>query len=55
MNFSKVGAMLVYPIPKINALALELAYGYTLDGRNVGQATTVMVGVRYGFHGGPTR
>jgi hypothetical protein len=55
MNFSNVGAMLVYPIPKINALGLEFAYGYTFDGRNVGQATTFMAGLRYGFDGGPTR
>jgi Putative MetA-pathway of phenol degradation len=55
MNFSKVGAMLVYPIPKINALGFEFAYGYIFDGRNVGQATTLMTGLRYGFQGGPTR
>jgi hypothetical protein len=55
MNFSKVGAMLVYPIPKIDALAVEFAYGYTLDGRNVGQATTFMTGLRFGFQGGPTQ
>jgi hypothetical protein len=47
--------MLVYPIPKINALGFEFAYGYIFDGRNVGQATTLMTGLRYGFQGGPTR
>ena len=55
MNFSKVGAMVMYPIPKIRRLGFEFAYGYTFDGRNVGQATSFMAGIRYGFDGGPTR
>jgi hypothetical protein len=49
MNFSKVGAMVMYPLPKLRPLAVEVAYGYTLDGRNVGKATTVTTGLNYRF------
>ena len=31
-------------------LSLHAAYMYTLDGRNVGQATTLTGGVSYRFH-----
>ena len=55
MNFSEVGAMVMYPIPNLNDLGFQFAYGYTFDGRNVGQATTFTAGLRYGFHGGPTQ
>ena len=44
MNFSKVGAMVMYPIPKLRSLAFQLAYAYTVDGRNVGQANTFTIG-----------
>ena len=49
MNFSRVGAMVMYPVPKLRNLAFQLAYGYTIDGRNVGQATTVTTGLLYRF------
>ena len=50
MNFSRVGAMAMYPIPKLASLAVQIAYAYTVDGRNVGQATTVTAGVLYRYH-----
>ena len=49
MNFAKVGGMVMYPIPKLRQLAAQGAYAYTLDGRNVGQTTTVTVGLLYTF------
>ena len=57
MNFSKVGAMVMTPLPKIQNLAFQFAFAYTVDGRNVGQATTFTTGVFYRFHvhGSPTR
>jgi len=57
MDYSKVGAMLMSPPPKLRDLRLQVAYGYTLDGRNVGQSTSVTAGVQYVFHfaGRPTR
>lgn len=49
MNFSKVGAMVMYPlpVPKLRNLAVQGAYAYIVDGRNVGQATTWTFGVMY--------
>jgi hypothetical protein len=55
MNFSKVGAMVMAPIPRLSRLAFQFAYAYTLDGRNVGQATTVTAGLLYAFNGRPGR
>jgi hypothetical protein len=57
MDYSRVGAMLMSPPPKLRDLRLQVAYGYTLDGRNVGQSTSVTAGVQYVFHfaGRPTR
>jgi hypothetical protein len=56
MNFAKVGAMVMYPIPKLHDLAFEFSYAYLIDGRNVGQATTFTTGLLYKFHflGRPT-
>ncbi len=57
MNFSKVGAMVMYPLPKFKSLAFRFAYAYTIDGRNVGQASTLTTGVlfRYRVHGRTTQ
>ena len=55
MNFSKVGGLLMYPIPKLTHLRAHVAYAYTFDGRNVGQATTVTAGLLYTFNGRPTQ
>src|SRR6185295_6568280 len=47
VNFSKVSAMAMYPIPKINAVAFQFAFSHILDGRNVGQSTTLTFGFLY--------
>lgn len=49
MNFSKVGGMVKAPVPKLRGIAGQFGYAYTLDGRNVGQATTFMGGLLYSF------
>ncbi len=49
MNYTKVGGMLMYPIPKFERLRAHVAYSYTPTGRNVGQATTVTGGALYTF------
>lgn len=50
MNFSRVGGMVMAPVPKLRDLAFHFSYMYTLDGRNVGQATTLTGGLSYKFH-----
>lgn len=50
MNFSKVGGLVMAPVPKLHDLALHVSLMYTLDGRNVGQATTLTGGLLYRFH-----
>ena len=57
MNFSKIGGMAMVPVPMVRRLSGQVAYAYTIDGRNVGQASTVMFGVMYTvpFHGPVTR
>jgi len=47
VNYSRVGAMAMYPIPKINAVAFQFAFSHVLDGRNVGQSTTLTFGFLY--------
>lgn len=49
MNFTRVGGMLMYPVPKVPPLAFEFSFAHTLDGRNVGQATTFTAGLAYTF------
>jgi hypothetical protein len=46
-NFSKVDVMGMYPIPKINAIAFQFSAARILDGRNVGQSTTLTFAVLY--------
>lgn len=46
-NFTKIGAMAMYPIPKINAVAFQFAVAHVLDGRNVGQSTTLTFAFLY--------
>jgi hypothetical protein len=55
MNFSRLSATLMAPIPKLRTLAFEVALARTIDGRNVGQATTVTAGLLYTFHAEATR
>ena len=50
MNFSKIGGMVMTPVPKLQNLAFQFAMAYTVDGRNVGQATTFTTGFLYRFH-----
>ncbi len=49
-NYSKVGGRVMWPIPKLHDLALEFAFAYTPDGRNVGQSTTYTTGLMYTVH-----
>jgi hypothetical protein len=54
VNFSRVSAMAMYPVLKINAIAFQFEVGRILDGRNVGQSTTLMFALLYSHaaHGG---
>jgi hypothetical protein len=47
MNFSRAGGLLMYEIPKLGGLAGLFSYAYTFEGRNVGQSTTMSVGLMY--------
>ncbi len=55
MNFFRAGAMVMYPIPKLERLAVQFGLAHTFDGRNVGKATTITTGLQYTFNGGSTR
>jgi hypothetical protein len=50
MNFSKVGAILMYYLPVPKNLAVRASGSYTIAGRNVGQAVNIMGGLLYTFH-----
>jgi len=50
VNFSRVGAFVMYPIPKLQSVALQFAYGRIVDGRNVGQASTFSTAIVYRIH-----
>jgi hypothetical protein len=47
MNFSKVGALVMYYLPKPKNLAVRGSIMYTIAGRNVGKSTTLMGGLLY--------
>jgi hypothetical protein len=47
MNFSKIGALVMYYLPKPKHLAVRGSFAYTVAGRNVGQSTTLMAGLLY--------
>jgi hypothetical protein len=49
MNMTRVGGVVMYPIPKLAPLAVRAAYAYTVLGRNVGQSQTVSIGLTYRF------
>jgi hypothetical protein len=49
VNFSKIGATLTYPLPRVHDLQFWLIYSNTFDGRNVGQANTFKAGFLYTF------
>jgi hypothetical protein len=57
MNFSKVGGLVMAPLPKLPRLAFQFSAAYTVDGRNVGRATTFTAGLLYiyGVNGSVTR
>jgi hypothetical protein len=42
--------MAMYPIPRLSRLALKLAASYVVDGRNVGQSTTISTEFIYALH-----
>ncbi|HYP08985.1 MAG TPA: hypothetical protein VER03_22350 [Bryobacteraceae bacterium] len=50
MDFSRVGGMAKIPIPRHEEISLVGAYSYVLNGRNVGQSTTITAGLMYLFH-----
>lgn len=47
MNSYKVGALVMYYLPRPKYLAVRAVANYTVAGRNVGQSTTVMAGLMY--------
>jgi hypothetical protein len=47
MNASKIGALVMWGVPKVKNLALRAWSTYTVDGRNVGQSFSVMTGLMY--------
>jgi hypothetical protein len=55
MNATRVGAMVMHPIPKVGFLEGYGSIARALNGRNYGQSTTVTGGLLYRFHGGATR
>ncbi len=55
MNAFRAGGMVMYPIPKLESLAVHFGVGHTFDGRNVGEATTVTTGLQYTFNRSSTR
>jgi len=55
MNFFKVGAMVMAPVPKLRGLLFNFTVDQTMDGRNVGLASTFTTGLLYRFQAGPTR
>lgn len=50
INASRVGAKVMWPIPKLHDMAIQFAFAYTPDGRNVGQSTTYNIGLLYTVH-----
>lgn len=50
MNFSKLEAMAMYTLPKPAFLGLRVHVTKTLDGRNVGDSTTLGAGLVYTLH-----
>ena len=47
MDASRLDALVMYYLPKPRNLALRLGATYTLEGRNVGQSTTLVAGLLY--------
>ena len=49
MNFSRAGVWAKIPLPKHEAISLVGGYSYVLNGRNIGQSSTITAGVMYLF------
>ena len=47
MNFSRLGGLVMAPVPFTSSLAVQFAYSYIIAGRNVGQSTTLATGLVY--------
>ena len=43
--YSKLKGMVMYPVPKLKPLSVRFEIGRVIDGRNVGQATTITIGL----------
>ena len=52
MNAQRVGLLAMYYLPKPKNLAVRGSVHYTVNGRNVGQATTYLAGILYTFNFG---
>jgi hypothetical protein len=50
MNANRAGAMGMVPLPFLPSLQVQFAYARTLEGRNVGQSTTMTAGLLYRFN-----
>jgi hypothetical protein len=50
MNFTTAHAEVMYFLPGVSGLRLDLGAAHTLSGRNVGQSTTIMTGFTYALH-----
>lgn len=50
MNFTTAHAELMYFLPGVSNLRLDLGAAHTLRGRNVGQSTMIMTGFTYALH-----
>lgn len=50
MNYSRVGGWAKIPLPKQEAISIVGGYSYVVNGRNVGQSTTLTAGVMYLFN-----
>lgn len=50
MNFTKANAQLLYNLPMLPSLQLELGAAHTIRGRNVGQSTMFSVGLTHILH-----
>lgn len=48
-NFSKLSGMVMFPLPKMHGLLLQVMYGHILDGRNVGDSSIFTTGLLYTF------
>jgi hypothetical protein len=50
MNYTTAHAELMYFLPGVSNLRLDLGAAHTLRGRNVGQSTMIMTGFTYALH-----